>query len=58
MILSPTASMRMPDSTGRVDRVDTPFITMDRALDSSVRLMLSFKTGPFLGVHSAKVLTY
>ena len=43
MILSPAASMRIPDKTGSVDRVETPLRTMDRALASSVRLILNFK---------------
>ena len=42
IIWSPVASMRMPESTGSVERVETPFNTMESALASSVRLMLSF----------------
>ena len=42
---SPRASMYMPASTGSVERVETPLRTIDKALASSVRLMLSFKEG-------------
>ncbi len=46
MILSPTASMRMPESTGSVERVETPFNTMDMAFCSSLLLMLNFIWAP------------
>ena len=52
--------MRMPDKTGKVERVDTPFNTIERALASSVRLILSFTTEPFLGdgkMHTTVVIS-
>lgn len=41
----------MPESTGSVERVDTPFKTMEMAFCSSVRLMLNFKASSSLAIH-------
>lgn len=46
IILSPAASMRIPDKTGSVDRVETPLRTMDRALASSVPIDTEFQGMP------------
>lgn len=40
---SPVASSKIPERTGRVERVDTPLITIARAFWSSLLLMLNFK---------------